>query len=65
MEFGNDLGALAADLELLALAGSFADPGNAVRMDSITPALSVTRPGTIICLARFVFLRCGDARNVR
>jgi 2-keto-4-pentenoate hydratase/2-oxohepta-3-ene-1,7-dioic acid hydratase in catechol pathway len=47
---GDDLSTLAADPALQAEIAAATDLGPAIALDAITPALPITRPGTIICL---------------
>ena len=49
-EVGDDLMALSADPSLRERVAALTDLGQGVALDSITPALPVANPGTIICL---------------
>ncbi|MEP4199075.1 MAG: fumarylacetoacetate hydrolase family protein [Aliishimia sp.] len=49
-EVGQDLAALAANPTLSAKIAAVSDLGPSISLDSITPALPIAAPGTIICL---------------
>lgn len=49
-DVGQDLAALAADVDLMARAANLSDLGAAINVSDITPALPIEKPGTIICL---------------
>lgn len=49
-EIGEDLAALSSSPELLAKVQALSDFGAGVAVSDVTPALPITKPGTIICL---------------
>jgi len=49
-DLGPDLAALSASPELLAKVSNLSDLGEGIAVSDITPALPISKPGTIICL---------------